>query len=95
MIGQAPFIALLVCLIYDQIELSVPFFLTVSAVWLGTNNAAREIVGELPIYIRERMFNQGIFPYLFSKLTVLGFFAAVQSFLFTLIITTQKNARIV
>ena len=89
MIGQAPFIALLVCLIYDQIELSVPFFLTVSAVWLGTNNAAREIVGELPIYIRERMFNQGIFPYLFSKLTVMGFFAAVQSFLFTLIITTR------
>jgi ABC-type multidrug transport system ATPase subunit/pSer/pThr/pTyr-binding forkhead associated (FHA) protein len=89
MIGQAPFIALLVCMIYDYVELSVPFFLTVSAVWLGTNNAAREIVGELPIYIRERMFNQGIFPYLFSKITVLGFFAAIQSFLFTLIVTTR------
>jgi ABC-type multidrug transport system ATPase subunit/pSer/pThr/pTyr-binding forkhead associated (FHA) protein len=89
MIGQAPFIALLVCLIYDYIELSVPFFLTVSAVWLGTNNAAREIVGELPIYKRERMFNQGIFPYLFSKITVLSFFAAIQSFLFTLIVTTR------
>lgn len=89
MIGQAPFIALLVCLIYDYIELSVPFFLTVSAVWLGTNNAAREIVGELPIYKRERMFNQGIFPYIFSKITVLGFFATIQSFLFTLIITTR------
>ncbi len=91
MIGQAPIIALLVCLIYDRIELSVPFLLTVSAVWFGANNAAREIVGELPIYIRERMFNQGIFPYIASKITVLGTFAAVQSFLFTVIITLRYN----
>jgi ABC-type multidrug transport system ATPase subunit/pSer/pThr/pTyr-binding forkhead associated (FHA) protein/ABC-type multidrug transport system permease subunit len=89
MIGQAPFIALLVCLIYENIELSVPFLLTVSAVWLGTNNAAREIVGELPIYIRERMFNLAILPYLLSKITVLGFFAAVQSLLFTAIISIR------
>jgi ABC-type multidrug transport system ATPase subunit/pSer/pThr/pTyr-binding forkhead associated (FHA) protein len=89
MIGQAPFIAILVCLIYDHVELSVPFFMTVSAVWLGTNNAAREIVAELPIYLRERMFNQGIFPYLFSKITVLGLFSAIQSFLFTSIISLR------
>jgi len=73
-------------LIYEKIELSVPFLLTVSAVWFGANNAAREIVGELPIYMRERMFNQGIFPYVFSKITVLGTFAAFQSLLFTLIL---------
>jgi hypothetical protein len=86
MIVQAPVIAFLVCMIYDKIELSVPFLLTVSAVWFGANNAAREIVGELPIYMRERMFNQGIFPYILSKITVLGTFAAVQSLLFTLIL---------
>lgn len=86
MIGQAPVIAFLVCMIYDKIELSVPFLLTVTAVWFGANNAAREIVGELPIYMRERMFNQGIFPYVLSKITVLGTFAAIQSFLFTLIL---------
>ena len=86
MIGQAPIIAILVWTIYDNIELSVPFLLTVSAVWFGATNAAREIVGELPIYMRERMFNQGIFPYILSKITVLGTFAAVQSLLFTLIL---------
>jgi ABC-type multidrug transport system ATPase subunit/pSer/pThr/pTyr-binding forkhead associated (FHA) protein/ABC-type multidrug transport system permease subunit len=89
MIGQAPLIALLICLTYEDIELSVLFFMTVSALWLGTSNAAREIVAELPIYIRERMYNLGILPYLFSKITVLGFFAALQSALFTLIITTR------
>jgi ABC-type multidrug transport system ATPase subunit len=87
LVGQAPIIAGLICLIFEDISMSVPFLLAISAVWFGTNNAAREIVGEAPIYKRERMFNQGIFPYIFSKITVLGTFAAIQAFLFTIIIT--------
>jgi len=35
------------------------------------------------------MFNQGIFPYILSKITVLGTFAAIQSLLFVLIIYTN------
>lgn len=91
MVGQAPIIAGLVCLIFDYITQAVPFLMAVSAVWFGTNNAAREIVGELPIYKRERMFNQGIWPYIFSKIFVLGSFAAVQSALFVLIISLRYS----
>lgn len=87
MIGQAPIIAGLICLIFPSISLPVPFLLAISAVWFGTNNAAREIVSEAPIYKRERMFNQGILAYMLSKITVLGTFAAIQSLLFTLIIS--------
>jgi ABC-type multidrug transport system ATPase subunit/pSer/pThr/pTyr-binding forkhead associated (FHA) protein/ABC-type multidrug transport system permease subunit len=87
LVGQAPIIAGLICLIFKDITPAVPFLLAVSAVWFGTNNAAREIVGESPIYKRERMFNQGILAYMLSKITVLGTFAAIQSFLFTLIIS--------
>lgn len=87
LVGQAPIIAGLICLIFQDITSAVPFLLAVSAVWFGTNNAAREIVGEAPIYKRERMFNQGILAYMLSKITVLGTFAAIQSLLFTLIIT--------
>ena len=82
MIGQAPIIAMLVCIIFVNITQAVPFLMAISAVWFGANNAAREIVSELPIYKRERMFNQGILPYIFSKLFVLGGFAAIQSLLF-------------
>ena len=82
MIGQAPIIAILVCMIFDHIELAVPFLIAVSAVWFGANNAAREIVGEFPIYKRERMFNQSILSYIFSKITVLGTFATVQAIIF-------------
>lgn len=86
LIGQAPIIAGLICLIFNKITPAVPFLMAVSAVWFGTNNAAREIVGEAAIYKRERMFNQGIFAYILSKITVLGTFAAIQSLLFSSII---------
>lgn len=86
MIGQAPIIALLVVVIFDQIQLAVPFLIAVSAIWFGANNAAREIVGEFPIYKRERMFNQDIFIYIFSKITVLGTFATVQAIIFITIL---------
>lgn len=87
MIGQAPAIALLLCLIFDKFSQVVPFFMAVSAIWFGANNAAREIVSEQKIYKRERMFNLGIFPYLFSKVTILGLVAYIQSILFTIILS--------
>jgi hypothetical protein len=83
MVGQAPLIAILILIIFSNISMAVPFLLTISALWFGVNNAAREIVAEAPIYKRERMFNQGILPYVLSKLTVLTTFAMVQCFIFT------------
>ncbi|MCL2778472.1 MAG: FHA domain-containing protein [Polyangiaceae bacterium] len=48
------------------------FFVVVSAVWFGTSNAAREIVTERAIYLRERMVNLSIVNYIFSKYIVLS-----------------------
>jgi len=87
MVGQAPIIAGLICLIFKDITAAVPFLMAVSAVWFGANNAAREIVGEAPIYKRERMFNQGVLTYILSKVLVLGTFAAIQSTLFITIVS--------
>lgn len=86
LLAQAPIIAGLVALIFDELELSVLFLMAISAVWFGTNNAAKEIVGELPIYRRERMFNLKIMPYLFSKILVLGFFSFIQVLSFVAIV---------
>ncbi|HEX2898207.1 MAG TPA: FHA domain-containing protein [Bacteroidia bacterium] len=86
MIGQAPIIAALVCLIFSKLTLSVPFLITLSAIWFGTSNAAREIVTEAAVYRRERMFNLRIGPYILSKLLVLAFFGLIQSVLFSVII---------
>ncbi|MBI5533926.1 MAG: FHA domain-containing protein [Deltaproteobacteria bacterium] len=54
------------------------FFLVVAAVWFGTSNAAREIVSERAIYMRERMVNLGLFNYVFSKFLLLVVFCIVQ-----------------
>lgn len=54
------------------------FFLVVSAVWFGTSNAAREIVSERAIYLRERMVNLGLINYVLSKYLLLSLFCIVQ-----------------
>jgi hypothetical protein len=54
------------------------FFIVVSCVWFGTSNAAREIVTERAIYLRERMVNLGLFNYVLSKYVLLTFFCVVQ-----------------
>jgi ABC-type multidrug transport system ATPase subunit/pSer/pThr/pTyr-binding forkhead associated (FHA) protein len=54
------------------------FFIVVSCIWFGTSNAAREIVTERAIYMRERMVNLGLFNYVLSKYTLLSLFCIVQ-----------------
>jgi ABC-type multidrug transport system ATPase subunit/pSer/pThr/pTyr-binding forkhead associated (FHA) protein len=54
------------------------FFMVVAAMWFGTSNAAREIVKERGIYVRERMVNLGLFNYLMSKFVLLSFFCVIQ-----------------
>jgi ABC-type multidrug transport system ATPase subunit len=54
------------------------FFVVVSCIWFGTSNAAREIVTERAIYLRERMVNLGLFNYVLSKYVLLSFFCVVQ-----------------
>jgi ABC transport system ATP-binding/permease protein len=54
------------------------FFCVVSAVWFGTSNAAREIVSERAIYMRERMVNLKLFNYIFSKFLLLSVFCIIQ-----------------
>ena len=81
--AQAPIIAILTFIVMgsDQPRDFVYFVLTVVAIWFGTSVSAREIVREAPVYKRERMFNLGIIPYLFSKLFVLGFIVFLQCLL--------------
>ena len=54
------------------------FFLVVAAVWFGTSNAAREIVSEKAIYVRERMVNLKLVNYVLSKFVLLSLFCVIQ-----------------
>ena len=74
------------CLVFNQFRVGVLFLITISAIWFGVSNSAKEIVGELSVYRRERMFNLNINMYILSKWTVLSLIALVQSILFVTII---------
>ena len=85
-LAQAPSVAILVNVVFHSSagvdpKLSLPsiiFFMVIASVWFGCSNAAREIVGERAILMRERMVGLGVAPYILSKLSVLGILSAVQ-----------------
>lgn len=65
------------------------FVMSLAAVLLGLFGASNELVGERTIYLRERMVNLKLPPYLFSKIVVFSVFAAVQCALLLLVLSTR------
>lgn len=65
------------------------FISTVASIFLGAMNSAREITKENAIYIRERLVNLKLLPYLFSKIFVLGALSLFQALVFLLVIITK------
>ncbi len=95
LVGQAPLIAALIglSLLYGRSDIAftkpkntILFLLALTAVWFGCSNAARELVKERGIYLRERMVNLRILPYILSKVVVLLSLAGLQCVLFLLIL---------
>jgi ABC-type multidrug transport system ATPase subunit/pSer/pThr/pTyr-binding forkhead associated (FHA) protein len=84
LLAQAPLVALFVVLAVrtdqpDRGPTSTMFLImSLSALWFGCSNAAREITKEGSIFARERMVNLKIIPYVASKFFVLQFLALLQ-----------------
>lgn len=92
LMAQPVVIALLLIFIFEKLQMGVLFLMAISAIWFGVSNAAKEIVGEIPIYKRERMFNLNIFTYLISKMVVLSAIALVQVILFVTIVKLRYSS---
>jgi ABC transport system ATP-binding/permease protein len=97
---QAPLIALVVGAVFDtsgelprraMAESQITFVLVLSAIWFGCINSAREIVKELPIYLRERAVTVTISAYLTSKLVPLALLCLVQCASFLAIVTLMLD----
>lgn len=69
---------------------TVTVFLTISATWLGTANAVREIVKERAILARERSAGLSLNAYVASKAVVLGSLTLVQGCLLTAIACARQ-----
>jgi ABC-type multidrug transport system ATPase subunit len=94
---QAPLIGLVIGLVFNTNTdndiarvasyNNMSFIMMLSAIWFGCLNSAREVVKELPIYLRERSINLGIGPYLASKLIPLAILALIQCVLLLAVVT--------
>ncbi|AGA90320.1 ABC-type multidrug transport system, ATPase component [Thioflavicoccus mobilis 8321] len=93
---QAPLVALVVGAVFDiggplpdraAAESQISFVLVLSAIWFGCINSAREIVKELPVYLRERSVKVKLLPYLLSKLLPLALLCLIQCASFLAIVT--------
>jgi ABC-type multidrug transport system ATPase subunit len=62
-----------------KLAAALPVMLAATATWFGAINAARELVKELPIFLRERMAGLRLAPYLASKVAVLAALCMLQT----------------
>ncbi len=74
-----------------KVAQSVGLFSAVSACYLGAGNAIREIVKELPVYLRERAVGLSISAYIASKVAVLSVITVVQASVLVLIGTARQG----
>ncbi|MFN0074792.1 MAG: ATP-binding cassette domain-containing protein [Chloroflexota bacterium] len=63
------------------------FFMATSSLFLGGFVASRSIAEERAVYMRERLVNLGLIPYVLSKVCVLGLFSVIQSVSMTAIVS--------
>jgi hypothetical protein len=89
LLAQAPIVALILAVITDNTpnDGRTIFIAAVIAIWLGANNAIREIVSESEVYARERLVNLKIPSYVLSKFAILSLIGLLQCALFVLILT--------
>lgn len=89
LLAQAPIVALILAVITDDTpnDGRTIFIAAVIAIWLGANNAIREIVAETQIYARERLVNLKIPSYVLSKFAILSAIGLIQCALFVFILT--------
>ena len=67
------------------------FVMGLEAVLVGMYVPSNELIKERSIYLRERMVNLKVLPYLASKVAVFTLFAAIQTFLYLVVLSLGVN----
>jgi len=63
------------------------FVMGLEAVLVGMYVPSNELIKERNIYLRERMVNLKVLPYLFSKIAVFSIFSAIQTILYLIVLS--------
>lgn len=89
-LAQPLLIGFLVSWVADESAMRM-FLCIVATMWFGCSNGAQQIVGELPIFRRERICGQGMNAYILSKLGFLSLVSLSQAVIlfFTTLVFAQ------
>jgi ABC-type multidrug transport system ATPase subunit/ABC-type multidrug transport system permease subunit len=100
LLGQVPILALLIAIGFSartfaptgsRIDATTFLFVTtITAIWLGSIAAAREIVKEKSVFLRERAVGVSVSAYLISKVAVLFVLCAAQVAILTVVLFTLR-----
>ena len=74
------------------LALQVLFVFTCATIWVGLSGTAQTIVKEAHIYLRERLVNLRLIPYLGSKFSIHAGLAIIQTLLLVLVILLSFEA---
>ena len=94
---QAPLLAFMAVMVWGNVRQannSLYFVMVLSTLWLGCIDSCREVVKELPLFLRERMLNLEIGAYLVSKIRVLFLLNGVQAIMYTVIVCLYLDVRV-
>jgi ABC-type multidrug transport system ATPase subunit len=92
-------ISILIVMVFkDLIKNNIPisgayFMMVISTIWFSVSLASREIIDEIAIFKRERMFNLKIGTYLLGKYTVLGFTGLIQTFIISAVLKASYGTQ--
>jgi ABC-type multidrug transport system ATPase subunit/ABC-type multidrug transport system permease subunit len=94
LLGQAPILGLAIAIGFSRQVFASPrsqaptllFVTAITAMWLGSIAAAREIVKEKSVFLRERAVGVSVSAYLISKTVVLFALAAVQTVILAIVV---------
>jgi ABC-type multidrug transport system ATPase subunit/pSer/pThr/pTyr-binding forkhead associated (FHA) protein len=86
LLSQAIVVGLIFTFLFPKLDETSLLLLGISGCWFGLFNSMREIVSERAIYRREKKVGVGIFPYVSSKILVLGLIGLIQSILLLVVV---------
>ena len=78
---QAPILAVIMAIVFPQVDPSALFIISLATLWFGCSAAVREVIAELPIIRRERRAGLRFTPYVGSKYLSLLAICALQCLL--------------
>lgn len=78
LVAQAPILAGAIWVVFPEPDAATMYMMAFASLWFGASSSIRELISDRTVWRRESRVGVGIYPYILSKITVLGGLVAFQ-----------------